>query len=41
MAPLLNILIKKDQDDIVKDLIKEVIKKNIGAKEENDVLYIQ
>jgi len=33
---LLNILIKKDQADIVKNVIKEKIKKNIVDKEDDN-----
>jgi hypothetical protein len=40
MEPLLNTLTKRDRAGIVKDLIKETIKKNIGGKEEDDVLYL-
>jgi len=37
MVSLLNRLIKKDQADILKDLIKETIEKNIVDKEEDNL----
>jgi hypothetical protein len=36
MEPLLNILTKRDQDDIVKDQIKEIEKNHITDKGENN-----
>ena len=45
MEPLLNILIKKDQEDIVKDQTKEIEENHITDKEGNNdgkkILFIR